>query len=754
MKRISNKLLLILFLSSLVLPFLGNARAQQTTIPRFIVGSNGIEGNWDPTSFLISSGVWFQFGGALETFFAPPDQWDGDYANLVPGLAENWTIHNRTDTMNAKGFVSQGGISKITMNLRPNVKFHDGSDWNATVAKWNIDRIYVITGNLTGNTPNDANVLNARNGKWWINAVDDAPFATLDGSWNTSSFINTSPGYAEHGNSQDNPFVTGFWGYYPRIKNVTIVSDQQSGGTIDVYYNDWGIGAPYYFWTEYFGIISMDEYKDYFDTPIFGYGGHVDFPQDNSFNHLIGSGPYEFVEFDPVTLDGGSMVRYDDYWNATALQAEGWHTIIDVSVNTYPQSDAGYSTKNNAMVTGDLDFCLDNTYEPLVYDDMVAAPDITYYDRPVSAFGENIMLNCINETYLAAWAAGVPFPANSTELGWWDPLVDNDVGWTAGGVNRAFRKAVSYAYDYDTYVNVAKDGRVVRSGGFVGVTSNLYNPIIDIAYRNLTIARQALLDDPIWGARCAAKNLGISNTTQEWRDVAEGSDPIYKMEHAYDTTLTEATFVLTESLKDIGIARDLTNPALNLIPYWYPTMTEYYNFPWFTYDSCAVTWTLTRVGATGYLEAYYKSPGVVEHSGYGYPIADYPDYGTFTAPFWPSDAFYNMGFSYNSTFDGWIETASYQNLTGQQIVYDKMADWAQNYQYPFIYLGQTKVGDAISTDWEYTRVHESISFALVKYVGGGGVPPLIPGFLVGILLATSLVAMLGLITVIKRKRKL
>ncbi len=69
--------------------------------------------------------------------------------------------------MNAKGFESQGGISKITMNLRPNVKFHDGSDWNATVAKWNIDRVYVITGNLTGNTPNDVNVLNARNGKWW-----------------------------------------------------------------------------------------------------------------------------------------------------------------------------------------------------------------------------------------------------------------------------------------------------------------------------------------------------------------------------------------------------------------------------------------------------------------------------------------------------------------------------------------------------------------------------------------------------------
>lgn len=751
MKRTSYKLILILLLSSLVLPFFVSVKAQQNTIPRFVVGSNtGAEGNWDPTSFVISSGVWFQFGGALETFFAPPDGWDGDYEDLVPGLAESWILHNRSDTMNAKGFVSRGGISRITMNLRPDVKFQDGSDWNATVAKWNIDRIFVVTGNLTGETPNEANVMNSRTNRWWLKASDDAPFATLDGSWNVSGFINTPPGYAEHGFSQDNPFVTGFWGYYPRVKNVTIVNDLQSGGTIDVYYNDWGAGAPYFFWTEYFGIISMEAYKDYFGKPIFGYGGHADFPQDHTFQHLIGTGPYKFLEFDPITLEGGSMERYDEYWNAEELQDEGWHMVTDVTVNTYPQSDAGFSSRNNAMVTGTLDFCLDNVYEPLVYDDMVAALDINYYDRPVSPFGENIMLNCINETYLHAWANGIPFPANSTELGWWSPLVDAEVGWTSGGVNRAFRKAVSYAFDYDTYINVAKGGRVVRSGGFVGVTSPLYNPSIDIAYRDLTIARQALLDDPIWGTMCAARNLDISNTTQEWRNVAEGSDPIYRVEHAWDNTFTEATFVLEESLKDIGMARDMT---LQLIPDWYTTMTTYYSFPWFKYDSCVVRWTMTQNGDTGYLRAYYRSPGVIEHSAYGYLIADYPDYGTFTEPFWPSAAFYNMGFSYNSTFDYMIDRVNYENATGDQIYYDLMADWAQNYQYPFVYLGQTKEGDAIGSDWNYTRTYGTISFAEVKYIGGTVTPPPFPGLLVGIISATSLIALLGVIYVIRRRRK-
>ena len=32
---------------------------------------------------------------------------------------------------------------------KEDVKFHDGSDWNATVAKWNIDRVHLINGNYT-----------------------------------------------------------------------------------------------------------------------------------------------------------------------------------------------------------------------------------------------------------------------------------------------------------------------------------------------------------------------------------------------------------------------------------------------------------------------------------------------------------------------------------------------------------------------------------------------------------------------------
>src|SRR5882757_3896103 len=49
-------------------------------------------------------------------------------AKLVPGLAESWSVDEATNTV-------------WTFKLRPNVKFHDGSMFNADAVLFNLDKV-------------------------------------------------------------------------------------------------------------------------------------------------------------------------------------------------------------------------------------------------------------------------------------------------------------------------------------------------------------------------------------------------------------------------------------------------------------------------------------------------------------------------------------------------------------------------------------------------------------------------------------
>src|SRR5215831_21026709 len=52
----------------------------------------------------------------------------GVEVGLKPGLAAKWTV-------------DPNDHKKWVLELRPGVKFHDGCDWNADVALWNIERL-------------------------------------------------------------------------------------------------------------------------------------------------------------------------------------------------------------------------------------------------------------------------------------------------------------------------------------------------------------------------------------------------------------------------------------------------------------------------------------------------------------------------------------------------------------------------------------------------------------------------------------
>ena len=108
------------------------------------VSASIISGNWDP---VITDGyniLEYYKKGCLEPLLWLLD----DLIEPKSQLASSWEYDYRPEGFtNSLGFNNSGGVIAINITLRNGVEFHDGSNWNATVAKWNIHRLFLITGN-------------------------------------------------------------------------------------------------------------------------------------------------------------------------------------------------------------------------------------------------------------------------------------------------------------------------------------------------------------------------------------------------------------------------------------------------------------------------------------------------------------------------------------------------------------------------------------------------------------------------------
>jgi hypothetical protein len=328
--------------------------------------------------------------------------------------------------------------------------------------------------------------------------------------------------------------------------------------------------------------------------------------------------------------------------------------------------------------------------------------------------------------------------------------VDDDGTIHVDGINKALRKAVCYAFDYDKYITNVRGGRAVRSGGYLGVENEYYNPDIPIPYTDLTIARQALIDDPFWAPIVADRNLDINNVTDDWIWVAN-NNPIFEFKFMWDMANFDTANLFSTSIKSIGITLGGENgapdPALEIQPYLYVAMFfQPGTFPFFTYHGVPTNWGDLNVGNLVQLEYYSKSPGL--------PYENYSGVSLWSA-------ILNQGFHYNSSVDNWINRGFFSNRTTMQELMNNLATHFHTYQYSDIYICHNNWGIAVNKEWELEPYVWSalggFPFTFVKHestqVGNGDGGIQIPGFQTVAILAIAIVTTMGIGYSLNKKRK-
>ena len=182
-----TKLILIigafLFLSTPFISLVSFANAQntsQTTENSLIYGAiNATPKSWDPATSQADLMGYIKAAAVQDLI------WQDTQGNYRPLLAESWTIHERPDMQSAAG-INQGGVAAVEFKLREGVTFHDGSAFNASVAKWNIDRTIQVTGydNYQWNNihwMNPASYVSRFNTSWDLSwAINDPEVSFID----------------------------------------------------------------------------------------------------------------------------------------------------------------------------------------------------------------------------------------------------------------------------------------------------------------------------------------------------------------------------------------------------------------------------------------------------------------------------------------------------------------------------------------------------------------------------------------------
>ena len=643
-------------------------------------------GWWDPTTYYFSGGDWMR-GHCLETLFGATFKTINTLDAYVPLLATGYDIvETWPSEMNSQGWNNTGGIRVMDVHLREDVQFHDGSEWNATVAKWNFDRQMILLGNLTGNQ-----VWTQWKHEYYRPARDYDLFYTE--TWNMSSYygndpvagVPVTPDYYGKDNDPNLSWTTvnktyQVDGWYPMI-NKTIITQfanetaSGTGGTIRFEFNDWQTGVNYLALTE---ILSMETYKDYFYVQMFdNYDGAGLWLGGTP---LVGTGSFKYGGLDTLDTLRATMERFDDHWNFTDMRDAGLMVVKDAVVQFYTGSQT-QQEMTTAILSGDVDYTSDGAYGPIYPDQVQASSSVDYFDTGIADSTEQIIFS---------W-----------------PHTD-----------AALREAIAYAFNYSQYIAVAAEGRAVPSDSPFGTNSFFKNASIVGPSLDLSTARQTLLDDPFYGSLLGVEGITAVSTTQDWHDFADDitattlnatyleAFTINFWSDQYDEDFKN---VFETSIYDIGmVINKSTDWELTGVDSVFDKLLAGYTRgygavePYYSYMECfLMDWPMPRL-EIGYLDAYLTTVSYYWGAGW-MEISESWSYGDVDDP----------------ELSKLIHSLYLQEPSERQKTYNKITEWiyANN---PHVYLSQNEVGYAVSRKYEVDWYWDVFNFGFVGI--GPGIP--------------------------------
>ncbi|MHA1883899.1 MAG: Loki-CTERM sorting domain-containing protein, partial [Promethearchaeota archaeon] len=526
-----------------------------------------------------------------------------------------------------------------------------------------------------------------------------------------------------------NPFDTSDPEYIPVINETIVVSEYVLNVTMNKWYQDLGLFGWY-------GFISQEAYGPWFNTSINGYEAVPNAPDGTPFpGHMIGTGPYKFESVDFVVESKAHASRFDNYWNATALQAHGGFEVTDIYIRFF----ADFTARGNALLATDIDYITAMLQLPAPIADIKASPYLEYIPTVPDASVNVVFFQTvegINEplAQLGGLSVAEWFPNSSVAAGW--GVTGTEL---PGGLNKSVRRAISYAYDYNGFVSAVYPD--TSAGGIYcwspwGMSSPftqegaVSHPGPD---PDLTTARQILFNDPYYAGQLAARGLTMSNTTAEWNAVA-ASNPI-RIFTMVNYPGSSTTPFVTEALNNLAFGLDVKLDAAEPNELWTKFVSTGRSV---LYDMQSYVFLMNPLDPAQYGPFWYSSWAARLPNGWGY---NYPHLRNATV-----DAIFS-----NSEF-----------LADKQDSYNELADILINKEVPVIYESQGTMGICLNAGFDFpiwaTTVGGPAGVGIAIQALGGAritataIPP-IPGYPTAFVVLTMIASAIGIIYIIQRKRK-